>query len=148
LPCVRATALRSWIAELESPLRIGIEGGGVGDVNNPSNNLPQLVALARATQASDIVAAEKLLALIEKSADYIEAVPVIEPSLELAAQDVADLAEASRREREALDALDDAERVAREKLEAKIGEDSQVKRTRADLSKIRRLGQPLDLAPV
>lgn len=140
----RALALRSWIAELEAPLRIGIEGGGVGDVNNPGNNLPPLVALARASQASDLIAAERLLALIEASFDHIEAVLVIEPLLELAAADVAEIAEAERKEREALAALDDAEAAARVKLEAKIASDPAVARAKADLSKIRRLGRPLD----
>jgi len=144
----RATALRGWIAELEAPLRSGISGGGVGDVNNPSNNLPALVALARASQSSDIVAAEKLLALIEKSTDYIEAVLVIPPLLELAAQDVAGIAEAERQEREALAALDDAERVAREKLAAGIQADPAVTKARQALAGIRRLGEPLNLATV
>ena len=144
----RATALRGHIAELEIPVMIGIENGGAGDTTNPSNNLNALVSIGAASQVTQLIAAEKLLALIEKSADYREAVPLIEPLLELAAADVAGIEEAARKQREAETALDDAERAAREKLAAKVQADPNVQKARQALAGIRRLGQPLDPEPV
>jgi hypothetical protein len=141
---IRATALRGHIAELEIPAMIGIENGGTGDTLNPSNNLNALVSIGAASQVTQLIAAEKLLALIEKSADFIEAVPLIEPLLELAAADVAEIEEADRKQREAETALDDAERAAREKLAAKVQADPNVQKARQALAGIRRLGRPLD----
>jgi hypothetical protein len=143
----RASALRAYAAELQAPVLIATEGGGIGDTVTPSNNLSALVALSRSQPVTDLLAAERLLALIEDSADYKEAVVVVEPLLALAAQDVAEIEEAERKEREALAALNDAEQTARVKLEGKIAADPAVVKAKANLAGIKRLGQPLDPEP-
>lgn len=140
----RAVALRAWIAELQIPIMIGIEHGGTGDPRNPVNNLNNLHSIARSTQVAELLAAERVLALIEASADYKEAVPVIEPLLALCAQDAAEIEEADRKKREAEAALSEAERVAAEKLAAKVQADPAVVKARQALAGIKRLGVPLE----
>lgn len=133
---IRAVALRAHIAALEIPVLVGIENGGIGDTLNPTNNLNALVSIAASPQVAQLIAAEKLLALIEASADYREAVPVIEPLLAQAAADVAEIEQADRQRRDAEAALTEAEQAARQKLLAKVDADPAVKAARAKLDAV------------
>lgn len=133
---IKAIGLRQFIAEIKTALLIQSETGGIGDLTIPSNNVSALYSLARSQQVADLIAVERLLALIEASADHQEAVSVIEPLLALAAQDVADIASAEVARREAETALTEAEQAARQKLLAKVDADPAVKAARAKLDSV------------
>ena len=86
--------------------------------------------------------------LIEESPQFAEAVEKLVPlHAELGAAEARE-AEAATAAQVAQNALEEAEEAARLRLEAKIQADPAVVKAKADLSKVRRLGQPLDPEPV
>jgi hypothetical protein len=143
---VRAASLRAWITELEEPFLNSLGAHGY-DLTNVHNNGANLVAFSRSQSGNDLVNARTLLAIIEASPEYAEALSIMQPVLKAIAADVAQEDAALEREREVNQALADAEAAARAQAEAdlqnRIDSDPQVKAARKALAGIKRLGEPL-----
>jgi len=108
---------------------------------------PQIVSVA-ASDTLDVLARYHIAErLILESAIAAE-IPAIDALYaEIAAAEARE-AEAATAAQAAQNALEEAEAVARVKLEAKIATDPGVVKARANLAGIKRLGQPLDPEPL
>jgi hypothetical protein len=145
---LRRAALQEHIEELESPLITALVGGGSGDLNVPQNNLSGIVSLFHSDALGMLAKAREAMRLLEASQDFLDAVKVMEPLLELVAADNAEIeehrrlmGEASNAEREALEA---ARTKAEAKIAAEVDRDPRVIKAREALAGIKRLGKPLE----
>lgn len=117
---------------------------GGEDLANPANNVSNVIAFARSDAGRDLAAARITLDLLEGSPEFKEASAILDPlEAALAAAVERELAE-DHAHRLAEVAVEEAEEAARVKLAAKIGDDPQVKKAKAALAGIKRLGQPLE----
>jgi prophage DNA circulation protein len=146
---VHTLAARMAVGQLEGQARaalLNFRGGE--DLANPANTVGTILSFARSDAGRDLAAARIVLNLLEASPEFAEAATILNPLHQELAEAVEREAAEAHDERLALAAVEAAEQAAREKLAAKVQADPAVQRAKADLSKIRRLGEPLDLATV
>ena len=143
---VNTFAARLAVRQLEGQARVALVNfRGCEDLDRPQNNVGSILSFARSDAGRDLAAARIVLDLLEASAEFTESAATLDPLHAALAEAVERELAAAHKHRMAEVAVEEAQEAARQELLAKIDSAPGVVKAKADLSKLRRLGQPLDV---
>ena len=141
----RVAAAHLAVEQLRKTAIISLAFAKGGEDDNPGNQVGAIIAFAQSNAGRDLAAASVVLEVLESDPAFIEAKAILDPLHAALAEAVERELAAAHKHRVAEVAVEEAQEAARQELLAKIDSAPGVVKAKADLSKLRRLGQPLDV---